>query len=162
MAEQAADRTEKRLAELGIVLPAAAAPVANYVPAVVAGALLVVSGQLPFGPDGAIDPHHKGKLGGEVNPPEGREAARRCALNVLAQARAALGGLDRIVRVVRLGGFVNCRPHFADLPLVMNGASDLMVEVFGDAGRHARSTVGVAELPMEAAVEVEAMFEIRP
>jgi enamine deaminase RidA (YjgF/YER057c/UK114 family) len=162
MAEQAADRTEKRLAELGIVLPAAAAPVANYVPAVVAGALLVVSGQLPFGPDGAIDPHHKGKLGGEVNPPEGREAARRCALNVLAQARAALGGLDRIVRVVRLGGFINCRPHFADLPLVMNGASDLMVEVFGDAGRHARSTVGVAELPMEAAVEVEAMFEIRP
>lgn len=162
MAEQAADRTEKRLAELGTAA-AAAAPVANYVPAVVAGALLVVSGQLPFGPDGAIDPHHKGKLGGEVNPPEGREAARRCALNVLAQARAALGGgLDRIVRVVRLGGFVNCRPHFADLPLVMNGASDLMVEVFGDAGRHARSTVGVAELPMEAAVEVEAMFEIRP
>lgn len=162
MAEQAADRFEKRLAELGIVLPRAAAPVANYVPCVLAGGLLVVSGQLPFGPDGAIDPHHKGKLGGEVNPPEGREAARRCALNVLAQARAALGGLDRIVRVVRLGGFINCRPHFGDLPGVMNGASDLMVEVFGDAGRHARSTVGVAELPLEAAVEVEAMFEIRP
>ena len=162
MAEQSADRIEKRLTELGLTLPKAASPVANYVPAVLTGALLVVSGQLPFGPDGQIDPHHKGKLGGEVNAPEGREAARVCALNVLAQARAALGSLDRVVRVVRLGGFINCRPHFTELAPVMNGASDLMVEVFGEAGRHARSTIGVAELPLEAAVEVEAMFEVAP
>jgi enamine deaminase RidA (YjgF/YER057c/UK114 family) len=162
VAEHSADRIEKRLAELGLILPKAAAPVANYVPTALTGSLLVISGQLPFGADGQIDPHHKGKLGGEVNAPEGQAAARSCALNVLAQARAALGSLDRVVRVVRLGGFINCRPHFADLAPVMNGASDLMVEVFGDAGRHARSTIGVAQLPLDAAVEVEAMFEVRP
>ena len=161
MAEQSADRIENRLAQLGLILPKAAAPVANYLPTVLTGSLLVVSGQLPFGQDGQIDAHHKGKLGGEVNAPEGREAARRCALAVLAQAHAALGSLDRIVRVVRLGGFINCRPHFAELAPVMNGASDLMVEIFGDAGRHARSTIGVAQLPLDAAVEVEAMFEVR-
>ncbi|MDE2363393.1 MAG: RidA family protein [Hyphomicrobiales bacterium] len=160
MTELPANRIDRRLAELGIALPAAAAPVANYVPAVVSAGLLIVSGQLPFGAGGGIDAHHKGKLGGEVNPPEGSEAARRCALNVLAQARAALGSLDRIVRVVRLGGFINCRPHFDEIAPVMNGASDLMVEIFGEAGRHARSTVGVAQLPLDACVEVEAMFEV--
>ncbi len=162
MADLSADRIEARLRELKLALPKAAAPVANYVPAVLTGNLLIVSGQLPFGPDGAIDPHHRGKLGGEVNPPEGREAARLCALNVLAQARAALGSLDRVTRVVRLGGFINCRPHFTDLAPLMNGASDLMVDVFGDAGRHARSTIGVAELPLGAVVEVEAIFEVAP
>ncbi|MFO1116859.1 MAG: RidA family protein [Beijerinckiaceae bacterium] len=162
MADLSAQRIEAKLRELKLTLPPAAAPVANYVPCVVAGNLLIVSGQLPFGETGAIDPHHKGKLGGEVNPPEGREAARLCALNVLAQARTALGSLDRVVRVVRLGGFINCRPHFTDLAPVMNGASDLMVDVFGEAGRHARSTIGVAELPLGAVVEVEAMFEVTP
>ena len=153
---------EKRLLELGIALPRAAAPVANYVPFVISGNLLIISGQLPFGPDGALSPHHKGKLGGEVPPAEGREAARQCALNVLAQVRAALGSLDRVGRCLRLGGFINCRAHFPDLAPVMNGASDLMVEVFGERGRHARSTIGVAELPLDAAVEIEAMFEVLP
>lgn len=152
---------ETRLARLGIALPQAAAPVANYVPAVISGHLLVISGQLAFGADGKLADRHKGKLGAEVSDEAGKEAARLCAVNLLAQAKAALGGdLSRLKRCVRLGGFINAVPTYAALPAIMNGASDLMVEAMGDAGRHARSTIGVAELPMDCAVEVEAMFEI--
>ncbi len=145
-----------RLAELGIVLPNPVAPVANYVPFVRSGALLVVSGQISLGPDGLI----AGKLGGGISIEDGQKAARICGLNVLAHIQAAVGNLDNVIRIVRLGGFINCTPDFADGPKVMNGASDLMVEVFGDKGRHARSTIGVAALPANAAVEVEAMVEI--
>jgi enamine deaminase RidA (YjgF/YER057c/UK114 family) len=152
---------EDKLAGLGIVLPAAAAPVANYVPFVITGSLLVISGQLCLGPDGKIDEAHKGKLGSTVSPEAGKEAARLCAINVLAQAKAATGDLERIARCVRLGGFINATPDFAALALVMNGASDLMVTALGEKGRHARSTIGVAELPLDAAVEVEALFELR-
>jgi enamine deaminase RidA (YjgF/YER057c/UK114 family) len=152
---------DTKLAKLGITLPSPAAPVANYVPYVITGNLLVISGQLCFGLDGKLSDAHKGKLGAEIFNEAGHEAARLCAINVLAQAKAALGGdLSRIKRCVRLGGFINAAPKFTALPAVMNGASDLMVEVFGDRGRHARSTVGVAELPADAAVEVEAIFEI--
>lgn len=150
---------EERLRELGITLPEAAKPVANYVPAVLAGGLLVVSGQLPMR-DGAIA--FVGKLGRDVNPADAAVAAQLCFLNVLAQARAALDGdLDRVARVVRLGGFVSCVPEFTGMAAVMNGASDLAVAVFGDAGRHARSTIGVPSLPGDAAVEVEATFAVR-
>ncbi len=145
-----------RLAELGIVLPNPVAPVANYVPFVRSGALLIVSGQISLGPDGLI----AGKLGGGISIEDGQKAARICGLNVLAHIQAAVGNLDNVIRIVRLGGFINCTPDFADGPKVMNGASDLMVEVFGDKGRHARSTIGVAALPANAAVEVEAMVEI--
>ena len=153
---------DQKLHELGIVLPTPAAPIANYVPTVASGNMLVVSGQLALGA-GGVAPEHKGKLGGSVSAEHGVAAARLCAINVLAQARAALGGdLSRIVRCVRLGGFINCTPDFAALPAIMNGASDLMVAVLGDRGRHARSTVGVAQLPLDCAVEVEALFEIAP
>ena len=153
----------KRLAELGIVLPKPAAPVANYVPTVRtngAPPLLWVSGQLPLGPDGTLDDRHKGKLGPDSSIEAAREAAQRCAINILAQAQAALGDLDTVVRVVRLGGFFNVASSFDALPQAMNGASDLMADVFGEQGRHARATVGVAHLPMNALVEVEALFEI--
>jgi enamine deaminase RidA (YjgF/YER057c/UK114 family) len=152
-----AGKIEKRLAELGIALPTPPAPVANYVPTVLAGSLLFCSGQVSAVPGGKTV---KGKLGAEISLEQGQEAARICAINLLAQARAALGDLDRIKRCVRLGGFINALPTYAQLPVVMNGASDLMVEVLGDAGRHARSTIGVAELPGDAAVEVEAVFEV--
>ncbi|MEP9354648.1 RidA family protein [Xanthobacter sp. KR7-65] len=152
---------EANLALLGITLPSGPAPVANYVPSVITGTLLVVSGQICFGADGRLAEAHKGKLGADVSDADGREAARLCAINILAQAKAALDGdLGRIRRCVRLGGFINAAPTYAGLAAIMNGASDLMVEVFGERGRHARSTVGVAELPADAAVEVEAMFEI--
>ena len=151
-------KVEAKLAELGIVLPTPAAPVANYVPFVRTGSLLVVSGQICLGPDGKLVA--AGKLGGTVSIEDGQKAARACAINLLAQVKAALGDLDKLVRVVRLGGFVNSVPTFVDGPKVLNGASDLMVEVFGDKGRHARSTVGVASLPADAAVEVEGMFEV--
>jgi len=151
---------EAVLAELGVTLPTPAAPVANYLPYVRTGNLLVISGQLCLGPDGKLADAHKGKLGAEVSPETGKEAARLCAINVLAQARAALGDLSQIKRCVRLGGFINATPDFASLAGVMNGASDFMVQVLGEAGRHARSTVGVAELPLDACVEVEAMFEV--
>ena len=152
---------EARLREAGIVLPEPARPVANYLPFAISGTVLVISGQLPLQPDGSLSADHKGKLGDTVFHEAGRAAARLCAINVLAQARAATGDLGRIVSCVRLGGFINCRPDFSALAAVMNGASDLMVEILGDAGRHARSTIGVAELPLDAAVEVEALFEIR-
>ena len=150
---------EARLQELAIVLPTPAAALANYVGRVRTGALMVVSGQLPLA-DGKLDPRHTGKLGAEVTPQAGAEAARLAAINVLAQAKAELGSLDKIKRVVRLGGYIAAAPGFTALPAVMNGASDLMVDVFGDKGRHARTTIGVAGLPLDAAVEVEAMFEI--
>ena len=148
---------EKKLADLGIVLPAPAAPVANYVPFVRTGNLLVLSGQLCLDADGKLVA--KGQLGGAVSIEDGTRAARACAINLLAQIKAALGDLDKITRVVRLGGFINSAPGFTDGPKVMNGASDLMVEAFGDKGRHARSTVGVSALPLDAAVEVEGAFE---
>jgi enamine deaminase RidA (YjgF/YER057c/UK114 family) len=149
---------EKKLASLGISLPTPASPIANYVPFVRSGNLLVVSGQLCFGAEGKLVA--KGQLGGGVSSEDGQKAARACAVNLLAQIKGALGDLDKVSRVVRLGGFINSAPGFADGPKVMNGASDLMVEVFGDKGRHARSTVGVAALPADAAVEVEGLFEV--
>ena len=122
---------------------------------------MFVSGQICFGLDGKLSDAHKGKLGAEVSMEAGVEAARLCALNVLAQLRVAVGDLDGVERCVRLGGFINAVPTFAALPAVMNGASDLMVAVLGDKGRHARTTIGVAELPADAAVEVEAVFQVR-
>ena len=154
-------KIEEKLSTLGITLPAAAAPVANYLPSVRTGNLVVISGQLCLGQDGKLAPAHIGKLGAEVSPEDGREAARLCAINLLAQLKAAVGDLDLVVRCVRLGGFINAKPDFAQLAQVMNGASDLMVEALGEAGRHARSTIGVAELPLDASVEVEGMFEVR-
>lgn len=151
---------ETRLQRLNIQLPAAAAPVANYVPCVISGHLLIVSGQLPFGADGKLQPHHVGKLGAGVSIEAGQAAAQLCAINILAQAKASLGDLDRIRRCLRLGGFINAAAGFSQLAAVMNGASDFMVEAMGDAGRHARVTVGVAELPLDCAVEVEGLFEI--
>jgi enamine deaminase RidA (YjgF/YER057c/UK114 family) len=152
-----AGTVEKKLAELGIVLPEPVAPVANYVPFVRTGNFMVVSGQLCLDAEGKLVA--KGQLGGGVSVDDGVKAARACAINILAQLKAALGDLDKIARVVRLGGFINSAPGFPDGPKVMNGASDLMVAVFGDKGRHARTTVGVAALPLDAAVEVEAAFE---
>jgi len=149
---------EKKLASLGISLPTPATPIANYVPFVRSGNMLVVSGQLCFGADGNLVA--RGQLGGEVSMDDGQKAARACAVNLLAQLKAALGDLDKVTRVIRLGGFINSTPGFTDGPKVMNGASDLMVEVFGEKGRHARSTVGVAALPANAAVEVEGQFEV--
>ncbi|MGK9235949.1 RidA family protein [Inquilinus limosus] len=149
---------EARLQEKGITLPAVAAPAANYVPSVISGNMLYVSGQVPF-VDGKIS--HTGKLGAEFTVEDGYACARICAINILAAAKAALGDLDRVVRVVKLGGFVNSTPDFTDQPKVVNGASDLMAEAFGDAGKHARAAVGVAQLPLGCAVEVEAVFEIR-
>jgi enamine deaminase RidA (YjgF/YER057c/UK114 family) len=147
-----------RLAALGIVLPPAAAPVANYVPYKRAGSLLFVSGQLPMGA-GGLDPAHKGKLGAGVSLEDGQAAARQAALNVLAQANAAIGDLARL-KAVRVGGYVNCAPDYGQLPQVVNGASDLFAAVLGENGKHARFAVGVAQLPLDAAVEVEGVFEI--
>ncbi len=149
---------EQKLAELGIVLPTPAAPVANYVPFVRTGNLLVISGQLCFDAEGKLVA--TGKLGGGVSIEDAQQAARACAINLLAQIKAALGDLDKVARVVRLGGFISSVPGFVDGPKVMNGASDLMVAAFGDRGRHARTTIGVAVLPADAAVEVEGMFEV--
>lgn len=149
------------LQKLGIDLPTPAAPLANYVPAVLTGNLLVISGQLCLNAEGKLEDTHRGKLGGNVSLEAGQDAARLCAINVLAQAKVALqGNLGRIRRCIRLGGFINSVPTYDAVPQVMNGASNLMVDVLGDIGRHARSTVGVAQLPLDCAVEVEAMFEI--
>jgi enamine deaminase RidA (YjgF/YER057c/UK114 family) len=149
---------EKRLASLGIALPTPRSPIANYVPFVLSGSLLTVSGQICFGADGKMVA--AGQLGAGVLVEDGQKAARACAINLLAQVKAALGDLDRVNRVVRLGGFINSAPGFTDGPKVMNGASDLMVEVFGDKGRHARTTVGVSALPADAAIEVDGIFEV--
>jgi enamine deaminase RidA (YjgF/YER057c/UK114 family) len=146
-----------RLKELGVVLPQPSAPAANYVPFVQSGAMLYISGQLPIA-DGMM---MKGCLGKGETVGQGQEAARLCAVNILAHANAALGGnLERIVRCVKLGGFIASTPQFFDHPKVMNGASDFMVAVLGDAGRHARFAVGVAALPFGAMVEVDAVFEV--
>lgn len=149
---------EKKLADMGITLPTPVSPVANYVPFVRSGNLLVVSGQICLDPDGKIVA--KGQLGAGVSIEEGQAAAQRCAINLLSQVKAALGDLDKVARVVRLGGFINSASGFTDGPKVMNGASDLMVTAFAERGRHARTTVGVAALPADAAVEVEGMFEV--
>jgi enamine deaminase RidA (YjgF/YER057c/UK114 family) len=151
-------KVEARLNELGITLPKAAAPVANYVPYVVTGSLVFISGQGPMGPNGI---EFSGKLGRDLEVEDGRKAARLTALNVIAQLRQAVGGdLDRVKRCVKLLGFVNSTPEFNQQPAVINGASDVIVEIFGDAGRHARSAVSAPSLPVDIAVEVEAIFEI--
>lgn len=150
---------DAKLAELGLTLPEAAAPVAAYVPAVEAGGLLHVSGQLPF-KDGAL---MTGRLGEDRDLDYGQEAAQRCGLMLVAQIKKALGGdLDRVERIVKLGVFVNSAAGFTDQPKVANGASELMQALFGDAGRHARSAVGVPALPLGAAVEVDAVVAVRP
>jgi enamine deaminase RidA (YjgF/YER057c/UK114 family) len=149
---------ETRLAELGVTLPSAPPPAANYIPFVVVGDIVHVSGQISNGPDGLI----KGRLGADMDIAAGAAAAQVCAVNLLAQVKAACGGdLDRLVRVVKLVGFVNSTPDFTDQPKVVNGASDFMVAALGDAGRHARSAVGVASLPLGVAVEIEGIFQIR-
>jgi len=151
-------KIDQRLAELKLELPNPASPMANYIPAVRTGNLLFLSGQIC---QWNGERRFLGKLGAEISVEQGKEAARLCGLNLLAQAKRALDdNLDRIVRVVRLGGFVNAVPAFTDQPAVVNGASDLMVEVFGDAGRHARTAVGVGSLPGNTAVEVDAVFEV--
>ena len=149
---------DNRLAELGITLPQAPAPVAAYVPAVEQGGLLHISGQVSFAEDGNLI---LGRLGEDMNLERGMEAARRCGIMLLAQMKAALGSLDRVERIVKLGVFVNSSPSFTDQPKVANGASELMQEVFGEAGRHARSAVGVAVLPLGVAVEVDAIVAVK-
>ncbi|WP_284163863.1 RidA family protein [Frigidibacter sp. SD6-1] len=151
-------RIDARLAELGLELPDAPAPAANYVPFVQAGDLVFVSGQISQSKDGLI----KGRLGADMDVAAGAAAARRCGLSILAQVRAACGGdLDRVVRVVKLTGFVNSTGDFTDQPKVINGCSDLMVEVFGDAGRHSRAAVSAPALPLGVAVEIEAVIQIK-
>ena len=148
---------EARLAAAGIVLPVPVAPVANYVPFVRSGSLVHISGQVSVDAAGGV----KGVVGVEVDLEAARAAARLCGINLLAQMKAACeGDLDRLVRVIKLGGFVQAGPDFFDIPQVVNGASDLMVEVFGDAGRHARAAVSVNALPRGVAVEIEAIFEV--
>ena len=148
---------EAKLAELGVTLPAPVAPIANYVPFVRSGSLLHISGQVSLGPDGGVT----GVVGAEIDLPTAQRAARLCGVNLLAQIKAATGDLDHVARIVRLGGFVQAGPDFFDIPAVINGCSDLMVEVFGEAGRHARSAVGVYRLPRNFAVEVDAVVEIK-
>ena len=147
---------ESRLTDLGITLPEPMAAVANYVPYVITGNQLFISGQVSVGADGLV----KGRLGENMNLEEGQAAARLCALNLIAQCKAAVTDLSRIKRVVKLGGFVNAHPDFVEIPQVINGCSDLMVDVFGDAGRHARSAVSSPVLPLGVAVEVDGGFEI--
>jgi enamine deaminase RidA (YjgF/YER057c/UK114 family) len=149
---------EKKLAEIGLVLPTPTAPVANYIPFVRVGTLVFVSGQICLDARGQLVA--KGKLGGGVSVEDGQKAARACAANLLAHVKSATGDLDKVVRVVRLSGFVNSAPTFLEGPRVLNGASDVMVAAFGEKGRHARTTVGVAVLPNDAAVEVEGIFEV--
>jgi len=149
---------EARLAELGVTLPAAPAPAANYVPFVVSGNLVHISGQISQNAAGLI----KGKLGVDVTVEQGAEAAKCCAIALLAQLKAACGGdLTRVVRAVKLTGFVNSAPDFTDQPKVINGASDFLVAALGDAGRHARAAVSAGSLPLGVAVEIDAIFEIR-
>ena len=149
---------DQRLAELGIALPQPAAPVASYVPAVESGGHLHISGQISVAEDGNLI---VGRLGEDVNLERGTEAARRCGVMLLAQMKAALGSLDRVERIVKLGVFVNSAPNFTDQPKVANGASELMQDVFGELGRHARSAVGVAVLPLGVAVEVDAIVAVK-
>lgn len=151
-------KIETRLAELGVTLPDAPAPAANYVPFVIAGDMVYVSGQVSANADGFIT----GKLGDNMTTEDGAAAAKSCAISLLAQLKAACDGdLDRLVRVVKLVGFVNSTPDYTEQPKVVNGASDFMVEALGDAGRHARSAVSAAALPLGVAVEIEAIFQIK-
>ncbi|OJU22855.1 MULTISPECIES: RidA family protein [unclassified Sphingomonas] len=150
------ERIDRKLAELGLSLPEAAAPVAAYVPTVLSGNLLHISGQLPF-KDGKVV---TGRLGEGLSVGEGQDAAQRCALMLVAQVKAAIGDLGRVKRIVKLGVFINSHGDFTDQPKVANGASELMVALFGDAGKHARSAVGVPVLPLGAAVEVDAIVEV--
>lgn len=148
---------DTRLADLGITLPAAPAPAANYVPYVVAGGFVHISGQISQDANGLI----KGRLGDDIDVAAGAAAARACAISILAQLKSAVGGdWSRVVRAVKLGGFVNSTPEFIDQPKVINGASDLMVAVLGDAGRHARAAVSAPSLPLGVAVEIDAIFQI--
>ncbi len=147
-----------RISELGIELPPAPAPVGAYVPYVISGSLMFISGQIPI-KDGAMI--YEGKVPGEVSIEQGRECAALCFLNAVAQAKAALGDLERVERIVRMSGYVTSSEDFTAQPLVVNGASDLAVEIFGEAGRHARVAVGVAELPMGAPVELEVILEVK-
>ncbi|MEO0981368.1 MAG: RidA family protein [Pseudomonadota bacterium] len=147
---------EDRLAVLGVELPAPMKAVANYVPFVISGSMLYVSGQVSVGPDGLVT----GRLGEDMDLEAGQAAARLCGINLVSQCKSAVGDLTRIARVVKLGGFVNAAPDFVDLPQVVNGCSDFMVEVFGEAGRHARSAVACPTLPLGVAVEVDGVFEI--
>jgi enamine deaminase RidA (YjgF/YER057c/UK114 family) len=148
---------ENRLAELGITLPEPAAPVAAYVPVVISGGVAYVSGQVSMAAGALI----KGRLGEDMSVDQGVEAARACGLMILAQLKGALGSLDRVERIIKLGGFVNSAADFTDQPKVINGASELMVAVFGDPGKHARSAVGVPSLPLGVAVEVDAIVAVR-
>ena len=148
---------EARLAALGVSLPTPAAPQANYVPVVRTGNLLFVSGQIPIGPNGI---EFVGKVGQEFDIEQGRACARLCGINIIAQAKAAIGDLEKVVRIVKLVGMVNSTPDFTDQPKVINGCSDFLVDVFGDKGRHARSAVSVASLPFGVAVEIEAVIEV--
>lgn len=149
---------ETKLAEMGVTLPEAPAPAANYVPYVQAGDILYVSGQIPNGPDGFVT----GKLGEDMDVAAGAAAAKLCAINLLAQVKVACGGdLDRLVRVIKLGGFVNSTPDFGDQPKVINGASDFIGEALGGAGKHARAAVSAASLPFGVAVEIDGVFQIK-
>jgi len=151
-------KNEARLADLGVKLPKAMAPAANYVPFVTVGGIVYVSGQISSGGDGLI----VGKLGDDMDVPQGAAAARTCAINLLSQVRAACDGdLDRLVRVIKLTGFVNSTADFTDQPKVVNGASDFLVEALGEAGHHSRSAVSAASLPFGVAVEIEGIFQIR-
>jgi enamine deaminase RidA (YjgF/YER057c/UK114 family) len=150
------ETAEARLAALGLTLPEPVAALANYVPTLITGNLLYVSGQVSIGPDGSV----KGKLGADLALEDGQNAARICCLNILAQARAALGSLEKIGQTLRLTGYVNAAPDFTDHPKVINGASDLMVGVLGDRGRHTRVAIGVSSLPSGVAVEIDAIFVI--
>lgn len=151
-------KIDARLAELGVTLPDAPAPAANYVPFLRVADLVFISGQISQGPDGLI----KGRLGADMDVAAGAAAARRCGMSILAQARAACGGdLDRVVRVVKLTGFVNSTADFTDQPKVINGCSDFLVEVLGDAGRHSRSAVSAPALPLGVAVEIEAIVQVK-
>lgn len=155
----AMSRIELHIAAEGLTLPAPAAPVAAYVPTVIAGSLLHISGQLPFAADGAL---MTGKIGSERDLAWGQVAAERCALMLVAQMKAALGDLDRVERIVKLGAFVATTPDFTDQPKVANGCSEMMVRIFGEAGRHARSAVSVPVLPLDASVEIDAVVLVRP
>ncbi len=151
-----AGQIKSRLLELGIELPEAATPAANYVPFVITGNQIWISGQLPF-QDGKVQ--YQGKVGADLTAEDGIAAARLCGLNIVAQAQAAVGDLDNVRRVIKLGGFVNAVSDFTDHPKVINGASDMIVDVFGDAGRHARFALGASGLPLNAAVEIDAVIE---
>ncbi len=152
-----ADTAEARLAALGVALPVPPAPAASYIPTLAVGQLVFVSGQVSILPGGD---KHVGKLGHDLAIDDGKKAARVCAINILAQLKVALGDLDKVKRIVKLTGFVNCTPDFTDPHQVMNGCSDFIIEVLGERGRHARSAVGVATLPLGVAVEVEAIVEV--